>query len=86
MLKSSMYLRFSELGLGMAGLSKAPLKMMMNSRIPKKAPWGEDPGKSFLDEDSPLYLMYMDLSVRYEMRISKSHPGTCMSARSSITN
>ena len=59
-----MYLRLNELGLGMAGLSRAPLNIIMKSRIPKKAPWGEDPGSSFMEDDDPSYLINMDLFVK----------------------
>ena len=63
-LRSSMYLRLREFILGMAGLSKAPLKMIINKRIPRKAPWGEEPGSNLLVEVDPLYLMNIDLFVR----------------------
>jgi hypothetical protein len=45
----------------MAGHSRALLKMMMNSKIPRKAPWGDDPGRYFLEEYVPLYRMYIYL-------------------------
>ena len=64
MLRSSTYFKFSELGLGMDGLRRAPLKIIMKSKIPKKAPWGEDPGRLLLEDMEPLYLMKMDHSVR----------------------
>ena len=38
MLRSSTYLRFRECNLGIAGLSRAPLKMIKNNKIPRKAP------------------------------------------------
>ena len=40
--------------LGIGGLKAAPLYFMMNKKIPKKAPCGEDPGKNFTDDVTPL--------------------------------
>ena len=34
----------------------------MKISIPKKAPCGDDPGRHFLEEDEPLYLINIDLS------------------------
>ena len=63
-LRSSMYFKEREDGLGMRGLSKAPLNLMIKSKIPSSAPCGVDPGNIRLEELAPLYLMYIDLSVR----------------------
>ena len=64
MLRSSIYFRLREFSLGMAGLKSAPLNTMMKSKIPRKAPWGDDPGNHFLEDIDPLYLMYIERSVR----------------------
>ena len=72
MLRSSIYLKLSAFGLEISGLRRVPLKMMMNSRIPRNAPCWDDPGRSFLVEVSQLYLMYIDLSVRYKIRINSN--------------
>ena len=63
-LRSSMYLRLRDFSLGIAGLIKAPLKMITNNRILRKAPWGEEPGSNLLVEVDPLYLMNIDLLVK----------------------
>ena len=85
-LRSSIYLSESDDGLGTSGRRRAPLNLIMNSKMPSRAPCGVEPGKSLLDQHDPLYLVYIDLSVRYEMRMRRSQPGTCMAARSSITS
>ena len=85
-LRSSIYFSERDDGLGMSGLRRAPLNLMMNNKIPSSAPCGVDPGKCLLDEHDPLYLINIDLSVKYEMRMMRSQPGRCMAARSSITN
>ena len=64
-LRSSMYLRFSMFGLVISGLKRAPLKIMINKRMPRYTPWGEDPGSIFHEEDSQFYLLLnIDLSVK----------------------
>ena len=77
-LRSSIYFRDrdGDEGLGMEGRSKAPLNLMMKSTIPNRAPRGVEPGKNLLDELVPLYRIYIDLSVRYEIRMRRSQPGT----------
>ena len=64
MLRSSTNFRLSEYNLGIAGLRRAPLKTIMKSKIPRKAPWGDDPGRYFLEDEDPLYLINIDRSVR----------------------
>ena len=59
-----MYLRLSELSLGILGLRRAPLKIIMKSKMPRKAPCGEDQGKDLREEVAPLNLMNIDLPVR----------------------
>ena len=41
-------------GLGMSGLSRAPLNLTMKKKHPRKTPCGEDPGRRFSDEVAPL--------------------------------
>ena len=59
-----MYLRVREFGLGTAGLNMAPLNIIINNKIPRNAPCGDDPGRCFLEDVAPIYLINMDLSVR----------------------
>ena len=48
----------------MLGRKDAPLYLMIKKNIPKKAPWGELPGKSLGDDVAPLYDKTMDLLDR----------------------
>ena len=57
-------LKSKEFGLGTAGLKRAPLNIIINSKIPRNAPCGVDPGRCFLEDVAPMYLMNMDLLVR----------------------
>ena len=41
-------------GLGMSGLSRAPLNLTMKKNLPRKKPLGEDPGRRFSEEVAPL--------------------------------
>ena len=50
--------------LGIFGRKDAPLYLTMKKKIPKKAPWGEEPGRDLGEEASPLYVRIMDLSVK----------------------
>ena len=56
--KSSIYFRCIEVGLGIAGRRSAPLNMMIKNKIPKKAPWGVDPGSDLLLEVAPSAWIY----------------------------
>ena len=77
--------KFNMRSLGMEGLRKAPLKIIMKIKTPKKTPWGEEPGRKYWEEVTSLYLRVMFLPVRKEQMIRRSKPGTCMSKRSVIT-
>ena len=66
-------------GLGILGLRRAPLNLIKEKKQPKKTPWGDDPGRDLTVEVAPLNLMTIVLSVRYEMRIFRSHAGTFIS-------
>ena len=46
----------------MLGSKDAPLYFTIKKKIPKKAPWGELPGKLLGDDVAPLYERTMDLS------------------------
>ena len=50
--------------LGMVGRREAALYFTTKKKIPKKAPWGELPGSNFEEDEAPLYVRIMDLSVR----------------------
>ena len=52
------------IGLGIVGLSKAPLNLIIKRKQPRKTPWGDDPGRGFGVEEAPLYLSIMLLLVR----------------------
>ena len=56
------FCRRGQAGLGIAGLIAALLNLMMKKRLPRKTPWGEDPGSDLLVEEQPLNLRSMDLS------------------------
>ena len=51
-------------GLGIDGLSRAPLNFTIKTKQPRKTPCGDDPGSDLGEEVAPLYLMTMLLSVR----------------------
>ena len=59
--------------------------LIMKKKIPRNAPWGELPGSDLGEDDAPLYVRIIDLPVRYEERMRRSHAGTCIYKRSSIT-
>ena len=64
---------------GIFGRRAAPLYFTIKMKIPRKAPWGELPGKDLGLEFAPLYPSTMDLPDRYEIRIKRSQEGTCIS-------
>ena len=45
---------FDNVILGILGREEAALYFTMKKKIPKKAPWGELPGKDLGEEDAPL--------------------------------
>ena len=47
--------------------------LIMKKKIPRNAPWGELPGSDLGEEDAPLYVRIIDLPVRYEDRMRRSH-------------
>ena len=67
MLRSSMYLRLREFGLGTASFKRAPLNMMIKRRMSRYAPWGEDPVRSFLEDVSLYNACIIDLSDLWSM-------------------
>ena len=50
--------------LGIFGRKDAPLYFIIKKKIPKKAPWGELPGRFLGDDVAPLYVRTMDLLDR----------------------
>ena len=51
-------------GLGISGLRKAPLNLIIKKKQPRKTPWGAEPGNDLGDEVFPWYLRTMLLSVK----------------------
>ena len=66
-------------GLGIPGLRRAPLNLIMKKKQPRNTPCGAEPGNDLGDEVFPLYLRIMLLSVKYDIRILRSQPGTFIS-------
>ena len=66
-------------GLGIPGLSRAPLNFTMKKKQPRKTPWGAEPGNERGEDTAPLNLRTMLLPDRYEIKIFRSQQGTCMS-------
>ena len=40
-------------GLGMSGLRRAPLNLIMKKKHPRKTPWGAEPGSDLGDDVTP---------------------------------
>ena len=72
-------------GLGISGRSAAPLNYMINKMTPSTVPWGEEPGSERNAERIPRNFIIIFLSVKYEIKMSRSQPGTFILKRSSIT-
>ena len=73
---------FLVIGQGIFGRRHAPLNRIRKKNIPKKQPWGNPPGIFFILDQHPSYFKTIDLPDKYETRMARSQPGTCMSNRS----
>ena len=62
--------------LGILGLMKDPLNEIIKRKIPRNMPCGEEAGRENLEDSAPLNFSIIDLPVKYDAMIRRSHPGT----------